>query len=127
GSHVGGGKLRKHPLRPVGGPDTNVLTRLNIQSHQRPGSLLDLAVQFGIALAVVELRKNQGVAVAPAVDRGLQYLGKSQAIDPGTFRLRHTLPLRRSPLWSALHAPYRPNSTRAFRVVCSAITAESTP
>ena len=89
GARVGGGELDHDPLRPVGGPDADVLAAADAERHQGAGRLPDLGVKRGVAAAVVQPGEHQGVAGAVALGGLGQHLGEGQSIDPGPLCVGH--------------------------------------
>src|SRR5262249_11840135 len=91
GADVCGGELGQDPLRPVGGPNAEVVAALDAEGHQGTGQFANVRLKFRVAAAVAQLGKDQGIAVGVAFDGLLERLGNGQAVNPGVFGGGHTL------------------------------------
>ena len=72
GADLGGGELGGDPFRVVGGPDGDVVTLVDSESHQSPGDPVAPGPELVPGVAKVPVHVDEGVAVAEPVRLAVQ-------------------------------------------------------
>ncbi len=85
----GRGKLSDDPLRPVGGPDANVLSARHAQGKQSAGQAANLRVEVAVTAAVVQPREDEGVMIGEASCRFGEHLREGQTLNRRGFHSGH--------------------------------------